>query len=159
MLVPEGKWLAIPIQQDGHDGAPLNIIFATSEKKGTLGGTVKFELTSGPTKGETVYWTGWLSDGALKNTMKGLRAIGFVGDDIDAFNDQDPLSLREVELDFQHEEFKGKVTSKVQWVNKPRRFMAREDVRAAAADIKAKLAQFVEPDDTVGPDPSDELSF
>lgn len=158
MLTP-GRWLAIPVQQEGTDGSALNIVFATSEKKGTLGGTVKFEITSGPAKGETAYWTGWMSDGALKNTIKGLRAIGFVGDDIDAFNDQDPLSLREVELTVENEEYNGKPRPKVQWVNRPRRSMAREDVRAAAAGIKAKLAQFVEPDDTIGPDPTDDVAF
>jgi len=158
-LLTEGRWLATPVQQPGSGGDMLNILFDKSANKGTLGGTVKFEFTDGPNKGQAAYWTGWMSDGALANTVKAWRAIGFVGDDIDAFNDQDPLTLREVELTVENEEYKGKPQSKVQWVNKPRRFMARDEIRAAAADVKARLAQFIEPDDTLGPDPVDDLSF
>jgi hypothetical protein len=145
MLIPEGRWLAVPVQQETNDGSMLNIVFAPSSKKGTLGGSVMFEIKSGPAAGEHSLWTGWMSDGALKNTVRGWRSIGFIGDDIGTFHDQDPLKLNEVELTVEHEtQSNGAVRAKIQWVNTPRKFMDRSAVQAAAASIKEKLAQFID---------------
>ncbi len=155
-LIPEGKYIARPITQSTAQGELL-AVFGKSSKKGTPQVTVAFKLGEGTDHvGDTVYWTGYFTDGALKNTMRALRNCGFVGDDLDTFNDQDPLTtMRSVELDISHEEGQnGKVYSRVQWVNRPRASMDRAEMRSFAAEMKEKLAQFT--DDSAPPEPLDD---
>lgn len=160
-MIPAGKYLARPIHQKSTSG-DLMAMFGHSAKKGTPQVTVAFEILDGEHKDETVYWTGYFTDGALKNTMKALRAIGFVGDDLDTFNDQDPLTLKNVELDVQDEPAQnGKTYTRVAWVNRPRASMGRDDLRTFAAEMKDKIAQYTDeaaPADDSFP-PGDDVLF
>ncbi len=159
-MIPEGKYLAHAITQSTSNG-DLLAVFGRSSKKGTPQVTIAFELGEGTEHaGETVYWTGYFSDKALANTMRALRNCGFVGDDLDTFNDQDALSMKPVEIEIQHEDGNnGKTYVKVAWVNRPRASMGKDELRSFAAEMKEKLAQFTDSDGDQAPLDEDQIPF
>lgn len=106
---------------------------------------VNFELLDLP--GESITWYGYFTDKTTETTLKGLRAAGFKGLDI---NDMSSLreSPNEVSLVVEHErnEKDGSIRARVRWVNtwggptlQP---LAPEKARAFATKIRAELAKF-----------------
>lgn len=87
----------------------------------TKGGTaqvgVAFQILAGPNEGETITWYGNLgSPKAQEIAFKALRNCGWQGYDL---TDLTGIDTNEVELDIQHEEWEGKTSAKVKWVNAP----------------------------------------
>ena len=67
--------------------------------------------------GDTITWVGSLTERAIAQVIKSLRACGWAGVDVGDVTAED---LKEqVELDCQEEEYEGDTRLKVKWVNKP----------------------------------------
>jgi len=66
--------------------------------------------------GDSIWYTGWLSDAAMPYTVKALRNMGWVGDDIFAGEGIGSLPFEGV---VGHEEYEGKTYARLQFVNKP----------------------------------------
>lgn len=78
---------------------------------------VEFEtLDEEGAPGEHITWFGFFTEKSLEHTVRALRVCGWRGDDI---NNLDGISDNEVSLVVEHEEYEGKVSAKVKWVNAP----------------------------------------
>lgn len=92
---------------------PVKAWLGESTNKGTPFVGVMFTLESG----EQIAWQGWLTDGAMKSTMRAVRACGFVGDDLSDLSSIEGAQ-KTVYLVVEHEEDdKGTLRPRVRWVN------------------------------------------
>lgn len=105
---PNGTYPAIAIPEQSALG---------EASTGTPCVEVMFQI-QGPADyyGQTIVWYGYLSEGAMKSTVKGLRACGWQGDNLE---DLSTVGANQVELVIENEEYDGKTRSKVRWVNQP----------------------------------------
>lgn len=95
-----------------------------------------------------VEWRGWLTDKAMKRTIESLRLMGWHGDDLFELA-RDGAKDNEVNVDVRHEEYNGKTTARIAFINsadldpaeieKRRRALA-EKFKAASADTKPTTA-------------------
>ena len=86
---------------------------------GTDGIRIPLEITEGPCEGVLVDYIAWLSHAALPGSMKTLaKALGFNGD-LRTLTDinNSPLVGKFAEIVCQEEEYKGKVSVKVKFLN------------------------------------------
>lgn len=107
----------------------------TSTNKEQVG--VEFEILEGENAGEHITWFGYFTDAALSVTIKALRACGWTGNDLSDIQGLD----KEVALAINHEEYQGKVSARVQWVNEPgglalKTQMPPDEAKAFAAKMR-----------------------
>lgn len=77
---------------------------------------VEFDLLDRP--GERMTWFGSFAPKALEFTLKALRACGWTGSDLAELDaNMGGLEQNEVVLVVEHEEYQGKVSARVRWVN------------------------------------------
>jgi hypothetical protein len=109
----DGKYLAVAI----------DTALAVSDN-GTEQVAVQFRLSGGQEDaGQTITWYGYCTDAAMERTVKGLRNMGWTGNDVSVFecpteNEVSQLLPNEVQLVLQTEEYNGHERLKVAWVNK-----------------------------------------
>jgi hypothetical protein len=95
-----------------HLAKAVSLAYAESLKKGTPYIAIRFQGEAG-----SIEWQGWLTEGGMKSTMKGLRACGLVK--------SSPFHLtladvpNPVAIVVENEEYNGKFTPKVKWINDP----------------------------------------
>lgn len=78
---------------------------------------VELVLPEGSSDGESLTWYGYFTDATFDRTVESLRYMGWEGTDL---SDGLPgLDAKEVSITVEDEEYEGKVTAKVQWINKP----------------------------------------
>lgn len=123
-----GKWLALAESWDFNHA-----------KTGTPQIVVTFKIAGGPFDGDRVTWFGSFSERASDRTLESLRYAGWTGDDLSAIE----ALPTEVELEIELEEYEGRYTNKVQWVNKAGRVkvqnaMSDDQLRAFAATMRGK---------------------
>lgn len=118
-------------------------------EKGREQVAVQFEMLDDEWKGNTITWFGYFDDRIVtKNnlsltdlTLQALRNAGWTCDDLSVL---EGLGSTEVSLSIEHDEYEGKVRSKVAWVNKPggglmiKAPMKESDAKAFAARMKRK---------------------
>lgn len=86
-----------------------------SAQKGTPYVGVMFSVIDGPHNGEQISWNGWLTEGAMKHTVKSLRVCGWQGDDLSAL---DTIKRNEVFLVVEIEaDGYGQPRPRVRWIN------------------------------------------
>jgi len=67
----------------------------------------------------TVYWSGWLTEGAFDHTMKSLTdACGWDGEDLSDLNGTGRLVGSEVWVVLEEEVYEGKTRTVVKWLNR-----------------------------------------
>ena len=77
---------------------------------------VQFDLLDQP--GESITWFGSFAPKALEFTLKALRACGWQGADLAELDcNMGGLEQNEVVLVVEHEEYQGKTSARVRWVN------------------------------------------
>lgn len=81
--------------------------------KGTEQIAIPFEITQGECTGQRYTWFGTFSDAGTEWVVKTLRACGWIGDDLSDLG----MLQKEVQLVFAEEEYEGKVSLKLKWVN------------------------------------------
>lgn len=98
---------------------------------------------------EALVWRGFLTPKAERKTLESMRLCGWTGDDIRTLMD-DGLGNNKVDLTVQHEEYKGKTTARVAFVNKLGAGGGLDDarVKSIAERIKAKAKNIPVPDDS-----------
>jgi hypothetical protein len=150
MGLPNGNYIgrvAVQYTDQGEKAADIG----RSMIKSTPQVTVLCEVASGPHIGEQMPWTGYLSGKAVGRTLLALRLMGFEGDELDDFPDQRP----EAEFSFTvgNDDYNGKVTQKIQWINPVGQAL---DLKELSAQIRPMLAQtqLVEPAPPAAPPPA-----
>ena len=117
-MIPAGRYQAVPTKAE---------LGETSTGKEQVG--VEFEITTaGEHTGHRVVWFGFFTEKTTERTIESLRVCGWTGTDITDLTSVGQASPV-VELVIDHEEYNGKVTAKVQWVN-----------RAGGLQMKTQLA-------------------
>lgn len=120
--------------------------------RGTPAVVAAFELDNG----HVMEWTGWLSPAAYDRTVDALHALGFVGEDLDVLNSQEPHGRCSVTV--KTEEYKGRRQQKIAFVNSATRFVKEED-RLTVADLKKLSAEMRKANSGFGDDPDQKLGF
>ncbi len=114
--------------------------WALSESsKGTPQVTANFEITTEGYQGESMPWYGYLSEGAADRTIESLRYMGWKGDNLTQL---DNLDANEVELVIANEEYEGKTSLRIQWVNRlgvTAAPMAADKAKVFAAAMQARI--------------------
>lgn len=112
-MVAAGKYLAkiksygIGSTKDGKE--KLDVLFVFKDEMGSE---------------QTLWWSGYFSEKALPITAKALLTMGLKDgakyNNLGEGPDSGLLEMdRDVEIDVKHEEFNGKTTAKIAWVNRP----------------------------------------
>jgi hypothetical protein len=154
MGLSKGVYDGLVALQVGQAGDELACKFGKSAAKGTPQVTVLCEVASGIRIGESMEWVGYFSGGATAGTIRNLRALGFEGDDLDAFADQRPTKAFQFTVD--DEEYRGKVRQKIVRIGLDTS-MARSEVKALANELRETLAQFKTADEA--PPDDDDIRF
>ena len=127
-----------------------NIIISASGNEGI---EIAFDVLEGTEFPNGITWVGWLTQKTAKRVAESLRACGWVGSGI---NDMTGLGTKDVNLVIDEEEYKGKVTTRVKWVNALSVKATAEQKQTAAAKFSAMLkaaeAQDVAPSTANDPD-------
>jgi hypothetical protein len=153
-LLPAGEYLAVAVASEGPDGNGILHLGVT--KNGYDQMIVRFSIAEGEYKGRTLTWFASLSSEQPKDsgygkpgtppclfTLKGLRAMGFAGDDLnDAFTQ--PLD-ETVRLVVEVNEYEGKTTNRIRWVNPIMgRIIANAPDESRRRMLLAKMNTFLE---------------
>ena len=75
---------------------------------------VEFELDTGA----HISWFGYFTEKTTERTIESLRFCGWTGQDLDDLREIGSKDKLTVQLVIEHEEYDGKTTAKVQWVNR-----------------------------------------
>ncbi|HWR21006.1 MAG TPA: hypothetical protein VN444_04000 [Verrucomicrobiae bacterium] len=128
MMMPAGTYRAQAV--DGHLGL-------TSKSNEQI--VVKFVIVDGPQKDQTVSWYGFFSDACFDRTIQSLRYCGWQGDDV---SDMAGIDRNDVDIVVEHDEYQGKVTPKVRWINQVGGGAGMSAAQAAdfAQSIKPRIA-------------------
>lgn len=134
--------------------------------KGTEQVQVAFDVLDPDYDGQTVLWWGYFSEKTAERTMQSLRYCGWKGDDV---TDLAGVSDNEVEIVVEHNEYNGKTSARVAWVNRlggdgvSVKAPMPEDKRKAFAKKMKALAIKTAKEVTVKPasaiDPNDDVGF
>jgi hypothetical protein len=126
------------VATETHTGlGPVKVQFGEA-KTGTKQCAVNLEIIGeGPFVGQTIMWVGYLTADTVKRTLESLRYMGFKGDDISKINEQ-PLDQL-VSIDVGESEYEGKVSLKVNWVN---RYGAGQGFELKKPIEKSAMAKF-----------------
>lgn len=104
-MIPEGKYKARPTAWG-----------LSESKNGHEQFAIGFEIVDGSEAGSTITWYGgFVNDMAVDITIKGIKACGWTGSDLSNVD----LPGTEVQLVIVHEEYNGKVSAKVKFINGP----------------------------------------
>lgn len=113
-LIAESFVSAVAVQVDTPDGPSFVQFGESSTQKPQV--CINFEILEGDDAGRRIAWFGYFTEGAAQRTVESLRYCGFKGNDLAMAVTQDLDQV--VQLQIKHEEYKGKVSAKVAWVNR-----------------------------------------
>jgi hypothetical protein len=133
-MIAEGTYRGKPVQ------AALGLTGNGKEQIGVL-----FEFIDPP--GQRLTWYGFFTEDTYARTIEALRFCGWQGQDLSDFVDGKPLPAgfdQEVELVVEHQEYQGKVSARVAWVNSGgglalKTALTDDQARAFAARMKGKI--------------------
>jgi hypothetical protein len=102
---------------------------------------VSFHVLTPDAQEQRLTWYGYFTEKTADRTLESLRHCGWTGDDL---TDLTGLDANEVQLVVEDEEYEGKVTAKVQWVNKAgglalKAPLAPDKAKAFAASMRDRI--------------------
>jgi hypothetical protein len=144
-LIPEGKYRAVALQVSVEGYGQSFVQFGESSA-GNPQVIVNFEILDGEYAGRRKTWFGVFTENTTQRTIEALRYCGFKGDDLAAAMSQQ--LDQEVQIVIGHEEYQGKVSDRIKWVNrggggvfKLEKPMDRTGLAQFAAQMKSKVRQ------------------
>lgn len=143
LLIPKDTYRAQAV--DAHLGYT---------SKGNEQVIVRFVIVGGPHDAESVVWTGFFSEACFDRTIQSLRYCGWRGDDI---SDLSGIDANEVDVVVDHNDYQGKVTARVAWVNQKGGLGSMSPAKAKefAEHVKARIARM----SPVEPEPEETVPF
>lgn len=129
-------------------------------KSGT--GTPHIAVLFEDVNGDRVTWYGYLTDKAMERTVASLQVLGWdpVADNglVNRLNGTQALVGAEAEIVVEMEEWEGKPTAKVKWVNRVGgslgEGMAEEEAGTFAASLRQKILSAAKPQANSKPGPA-----
>lgn len=113
-LIPEGRHDAVAVLSSTDDDSTERYIHMGESKSGKPQLCVVFEVTNGPSQGRQLRWYPVITEKTVDWVLASLRAMGHKGDQM--VDDAQQLD-QVVSLVISHNEWEGKVTARVDWVN------------------------------------------
>ena len=101
--------------------------------EGTPHTIVSLRIVDGPDAGINLTWRGYLSEKAAPFTMKGLRALGWTGNKLSKAM-AEGLGTRKATACLKMDEYKGKLTEKVDGIFEPKAFGPKNPVDETSLD-------------------------
>ncbi len=148
-LVPEGYYDAVCVPSTYEENGAVCSARLSTTKNNTKQVAATFEILIGPYAGRRLVWFGYFTKDTAKRTVESLRYMGLKGDDLDACQVQ-TLDQR-VSIKVGHNEYDGKTTARVDFVNQPgggglklTAPMSKDAARAFAAMMTASLKKVPE---------------
>ena len=123
---------------------PSNGWFCESST-GTAGIRLPLEITSGECKGTLCEYIGWLSHAALPRTVKTLVEVFGWDRNLDTLGkllDSGPFVGKECEITVEDEEYNGKISPKIKWLNRAgggARMLAKDGISALVKKLSAEV--------------------
>jgi hypothetical protein len=121
---------------------------------GTRQVAIQFQLLDGPNRGESIIWYGFFTDDTWERTCESLRFCGWKGDDLSSLGELNQV----VSLTIQHQEYNGKMSARVAWVNsgesgaiRIKKEMTNDELSKFAAMMKARAGRVKEVSGRVAP--------
>lgn len=114
-MLPIGNYEAVATPVETEDG-PVYAQFGET-KTGKQQVAITFEILASEYAGQRITWFGYFTPNAAERTVQSLRYCGFRGNDISQAPTQ-ALTSR-VQLAIEHDEYNGRTSTKVRWVNRP----------------------------------------
>lgn len=149
-MLEEGSYSAQLVQvKSKQSGQPLWAQFGMSKDGNTLYVVLTFTVKGGKEDGQFVQWTGFLTDkigkdglSSAQRAMNSMALVGFRGDDIDTFADQNPPPHGQVEIVTEIEARDGNRKARVKFINPlGGRLAIDESYAASKSDLKAVSAR------------------
>ncbi len=129
MKFPAGKYAARAVPDSGRLGK--------SNQKGTDYVSVECEILQPEGfGGQTITWTGWLTEKAGDRTIDTLRLMGWDGD---SFENLTGFGSAQFELAIEGEEYNGNTDSKIKFVNPLPTAMDADYVKSLAMKFHDKI--------------------
>jgi hypothetical protein len=105
---------------------------------------VEFMILTPDADVDRITWFGFFTEKTFDRTIESLRIMGWTGNDL---SDLQGLDTNEVDLVIADEEYKGKWTPKVRWVNRAGGFalkapLSGEKKKAFAAQMRDRIKAF-----------------
>lgn len=132
-MIPEGTYKAKAVT------AALGYTSGGSEQV-----AVEFEILDDDPEigGRRITWYGYFTERTFDRTIESLQYCGFRGNDL---SDLSGVTTNEVQIVVTHEEYNGRISARVQWVNRLgglaiRSRMSDEDARKFSARMRSKIA-------------------
>lgn len=127
--------------QDGKYRAKAKSWALAEASTGNPEVAVEFEFAIDESQTASLTWHGFLGDNTFDRTIESLRFCGWTGDDL---TDLSGLDTKEVVIVIENEEYKGKVSPKIQWVNRAgglavKTPMSAEKAKTFAAAMRGKI--------------------
>lgn len=130
--IPKGKWL-------------VKVLAHSMSQAST--GTDRVVVTFEDDSGRRIDWYGAMTDRALPYTLSALRRLGWRAEEHDGqigvLNGSSMLVGARAEIEVVEEEWNGRATTKVKWVNRPRGpaagALSPEDAAALSARLREKI--------------------
>lgn len=113
-MIDAGYYRAVAVPVSTPEGDSYVQFGESSTGKPQL--VVNFEILEGPSEGKRIAWFGYFTEKTTQRTVESLRLCGFKGDDLAGAVVQ--KLDQEVQIVVAHEEYEGKTTAKVRWVNR-----------------------------------------
>lgn len=113
-LIPEGRYMAVPVPVPTDAGGVYAQFGVTDSGKEQV--VIQFEIAEGPEAGRRIAWFGYFTtEKGTRRTLESLRYCGWRGTDLAAIG---KLELP-VSITIEHDEYNGRVSAKVAWINSP----------------------------------------
>lgn len=130
------------IQEGIYTARAASFEFGKTPEKGTGFVRVLFRI-SGPThQGQTVEFTGWLTDRAIDRTLESLVAAGFeIGTPLRELRG---IGRVDCSIVVEHESVGARTYSRVRWVNTPRKLALKPELRLPEDELQMLDSKFDE---------------
>jgi hypothetical protein len=114
-LIPEGTYeaLAYPVETEEFG---LTYVQFGEAKTGTPQVVVNTEICEGEQAGKRLAYIGYFTDDTARRTVESLRYFGFKGNDLATAVTQ--KLDQKVQIVVEHEDYEGKRSAKIRWVNR-----------------------------------------
>jgi hypothetical protein len=135
------------LNEGNYRGRPVRAALGlTSTGKEQIG--VQFEFVE--PAGTRLTWYGYFTDAATERTVESLRHCGWRGDDLSVFAEGQPLPEgfdQEVELVVKHEEYQGKTSARIAFINgggglAMKEALTQDQASAFAKRMKSRIGAF-----------------
>jgi hypothetical protein len=129
----------------------MSLVAGTFRAKAVTGGlgytstekpqvAVEFQILDEEFANEAITWFGYFTDDTKERTFESLRVMGWKTDDL---SNLDGITENEVRIVVKEEEYQGKTSLKVAWVNKPgglalKTPMSPQQAKAFAASMRGE---------------------